>query len=174
MSCLLFITVIIIVIIKLQFSSTYSCPTTSPNSQQVQRLWKKLSNTFNSIKFFDGSYDSDDSDESSLSSSLDTKLTHSSPPPVTKLHRQRRRIRKQAANLSCCEETEKEEIRYTSIDQQPEKSLIVPPFSPTYCRPNHFPYSNFYIKLPDNRWMIRFRDGNRNILRTDIIHGNLI
>ncbi|CAO3587579.1 unnamed protein product [Absidia cylindrospora] len=150
--------------------STYSCPTASPNSQQGQRLWKKLSNTFKSINFFDDSYDKDDSDELSLSSSSDTRLNLSSPPPVTKLYRQRRRIRKQAANLSSCEEIEKREIRYTSIiDQQPEKSLMVPPFSPTYCRPNHFPYSNFYIKLPDNRWMIRFRDATTPIQNQNVV-----
>ncbi|KAI7904452.1 uncharacterized protein BX663DRAFT_505092 [Cokeromyces recurvatus] len=52
--------------------------------------------------------------------------------------------------------------------------MIIPPFSPTYCKENEFPYSNFYVKLPDGRWMIRYRDGNRDILRTDIVEGYMI
>ncbi|KAG2202067.1 hypothetical protein INT47_006259 [Mucor saturninus] len=52
--------------------------------------------------------------------------------------------------------------------------MMIPPFSPTYCKNNEFPYSNFYSKLPDGRWMIRYRDGNRDILRTDIMEGYLI
>ncbi|ORX62467.1 hypothetical protein DM01DRAFT_321307 [Hesseltinella vesiculosa] len=57
--------------------------------------------------------------------------------------------------------------------QQPNK-LVIPPYSPTYCQPNNFPYSNFYIKLPDGRYMLRYRDGNRNHLRTDIIDAQYI
>ncbi|ORZ17754.1 hypothetical protein BCR42DRAFT_412436, partial [Absidia repens] len=49
--------------------------------------------------------------------------------------------------------------------------VTVPPFSPTYCKPNEFPYSNFYIKLPNGKWMIRYRSGNRDILGTDEFEG---
>ncbi|KAI8970328.1 hypothetical protein BDF20DRAFT_799062, partial [Mycotypha africana] len=59
----------------------------------------------------------------------------------------------------------------------PEKEIpqmIIPPFSPTYAKSNEFPYSNFYVKLPDGRWMIRYRDGNREILRTDILEGYMV
>ncbi|KAG2209889.1 hypothetical protein INT46_005170 [Mucor plumbeus] len=52
--------------------------------------------------------------------------------------------------------------------------MMIPPFSPTYCKNNEFPYSNFYVKLPDGRWMVRYRDGNRDILRTDIMEGYMI
>lgn len=52
--------------------------------------------------------------------------------------------------------------------------MMIPPFSPTYCKSNEFPYSNFYVKLPDGRWMVRYRDGNRDILRTDIMEGYMI
>lgn len=52
--------------------------------------------------------------------------------------------------------------------------MMIPPFSPTYCKANEFPYSNFYVKLPDGRWMVRYRDGNRDILRTDIMEGFMI
>lgn len=57
---------------------------------------------------------------------------------------------------------------------EPTSQLVIPPFSPTYCKTNEFPYSNFYVKLPDGRWMIRYRDGNRDILRTDIMEGYMI
>lgn len=53
-------------------------------------------------------------------------------------------------------------------------TMVIPPFSPTYCKANEFPYSNFYVKLPDGRWMVRYRDGNREILRTDIMEGYMI
>jgi hypothetical protein len=52
--------------------------------------------------------------------------------------------------------------------------MMIPPFSPTYLKANEFPYSNFYMKLPDGRWMVRYRDGNRDILRTDIMEGYMI
>ncbi|CAO3702625.1 unnamed protein product [Rhizopus stolonifer] len=60
------------------------------------------------------------------------------------------------------------------VHHQEPSSLIIPPFSPTYLKTNEFPYSNFYVKLPDGRWMVRYRDGNRDILRTDFVEGYLI
>ncbi|KAI8369943.1 hypothetical protein BD560DRAFT_469292 [Blakeslea trispora] len=53
-------------------------------------------------------------------------------------------------------------------------TMNIPPFSPTYCKPNEFPYSNFYVKLPNGNWMIRYRSGNRKILGTDELQGYLI
>ncbi|KAI7901349.1 uncharacterized protein BX663DRAFT_456817 [Cokeromyces recurvatus] len=58
-------------------------------------------------------------------------------------------------------------------DNHPQQ-LIIPPFSPTYCRPNEFPYSNFYVKLPNGKWMVRYRSGNRDILGTDEFEGYMI
>lgn len=60
------------------------------------------------------------------------------------------------------------------VHEEPASQMLIPPFSPTYCKSNEFPYSNFYVKLPDGRWMIRYRDGNRDILRTDIMEGYMI
>ncbi|CEJ04653.1 hypothetical protein RMCBS344292_18608 [Rhizopus microsporus] len=60
------------------------------------------------------------------------------------------------------------------VYQEEPSQLIIPPFSPTYLKANEFPYSNFYVKLPDGRWMVRYRDGNRDILRTDFVEGYLI
>lgn len=61
-----------------------------------------------------------------------------------------------------------------STDNGNPPPMLIPPFSPTYCKANEFPYSNFYVKLPDGRWMVRYRDGNRDILRTDIIESYMI
>ncbi|KAI8886092.1 hypothetical protein K501DRAFT_178564 [Backusella circina FSU 941] len=55
-----------------------------------------------------------------------------------------------------------------------QSEISIPPFSPTYSRPNEFPYSNFYVKLPSGRWMVRYRSGNRDILGTDEFEGYLI
>ncbi|KAI7896580.1 uncharacterized protein EV154DRAFT_491507 [Mucor mucedo] len=52
--------------------------------------------------------------------------------------------------------------------------LVLPPFSPTYCKKNEFPYSNFYVKLPNGKWMIRYRSGNRDILGTEEFEGYMI
>lgn len=52
--------------------------------------------------------------------------------------------------------------------------LVLPPFSPTYCKANEFPYSNFYMKLPNGKWMIRYRSGNRDILGTEEFEGYMI
>ncbi|CAO3700920.1 unnamed protein product [Rhizopus stolonifer] len=60
------------------------------------------------------------------------------------------------------------------VHQEESSGFIIPPFSPTYLKSNEFPYSNFYVKLPDGRWMVRYRDGNRDILRTDFVDGYLI
>ncbi|KAI9279879.1 hypothetical protein BY458DRAFT_501934 [Sporodiniella umbellata] len=60
------------------------------------------------------------------------------------------------------------------VHQEEASGFVVPPFSPTYLKSNEFPYSNFYVKLPDGRWMVRYRDGNRDILRTDFMDGYLI
>ncbi|KAI9476026.1 MAG: hypothetical protein EXX96DRAFT_285752 [Benjaminiella poitrasii] len=61
-----------------------------------------------------------------------------------------------------------------SLSDPPPQSLVIPPFSPTYCRPNEFPYSNFYVRLPNGKWMIRYRSGNRDILGTDEFEGYMI
>ena len=34
-----------------------------------------------------------------------------------------------------------------------------------------FAYSNFYLKLPNGRWMLRYRTGDRKILGTEEISG---
>ncbi|KAI8082553.1 uncharacterized protein B0P05DRAFT_537492 [Gilbertella persicaria] len=64
--------------------------------------------------------------------------------------------------------------KYTVEDTSVSPIMKIPPFSPTYCRPNEFPYSNFYVKLPNGKWMIRYRSGNRDILGTDEFESYLI
>jgi hypothetical protein len=63
---------------------------------------------------------------------------------------------------------------YSNERNSSPSKMIIPPYSPTYCRPNEFPYSNFYVKLPNGNWMIRYRSGNRDILGTDEFEGYLI
>ena len=58
--------------------------------------------------------------------------------------------------------------------QTPAASFHLPPFSPTYARTDAFPYSNFYYRLPNGKWMIRYRSGTRDILGTDEIEGYMI
>lgn len=60
------------------------------------------------------------------------------------------------------------------LSRPPPVHLVLPPFSPTYCKANEFPYSNFYVKLPNGKWMIRYRSGNRDILGTDEFEGYMI
>jgi hypothetical protein len=57
---------------------------------------------------------------------------------------------------------------------QTETIAMIPPFSPTYAKADEFPYSNFYSRLPNGKWMVRYRSGNRDILGTDEIDGYLI
>ncbi|KAI8991355.1 hypothetical protein BDF20DRAFT_811227 [Mycotypha africana] len=64
--------------------------------------------------------------------------------------------------------------RKVLMHNSPTSNMIIPPFSPTYCKPNEFPYSNFYVKLPNGKWMVRYRSGNRDILGTDEFEGYLI
>ncbi|KAI9304401.1 hypothetical protein BJ944DRAFT_266902, partial [Cunninghamella echinulata] len=59
------------------------------------------------------------------------------------------------------------------MDQTSDPTILIPPYSPTYCKEGCFPYSNFYLKLPNGKYLLRYRDGNRGFLRTDIIDGYL-
>ncbi|KAG2236877.1 hypothetical protein INT48_002690 [Thamnidium elegans] len=109
-------------------------------------------------------------------------------------HSKRRNSRRQSATTDSSHSTLSEEsvktVETVDIDRNSSQrrhrkqlvnhadygspQMMIPPFSPTYCKTNEFPYSNFYSKLPDGRWMIRYRDGNRDILRTDIMEGYMI
>jgi hypothetical protein len=48
--------------------------------------------------------------------------------------------------------------------------------SVSYQEPSYdtFAYSNFYLKLPNGRWMLRYRTGDRKILGTEEISGYYI
>ncbi|KAG2188011.1 hypothetical protein INT44_000762 [Umbelopsis vinacea] len=50
----------------------------------------------------------------------------------------------------------------------------IPPYSPTGAWNGKFPYSNFYVRLPNGKWMIRYRSGDRDILGTDEFEGYMI
>ncbi|CAM0141310.1 unnamed protein product [Umbelopsis sp. WA50703] len=51
---------------------------------------------------------------------------------------------------------------------------MIPPYSPTGAWNGKFPYSNFYVRLPDGKWMIRYRSGDRDILGTDVFESYMI
>lgn len=51
---------------------------------------------------------------------------------------------------------------------------MIPPYSPTGAWNGKFPYSNFYVRLPDGKWMIRYRTGDRDILGTDVFESYMI
>lgn len=98
--------------------STYSCPTTSPNSLQLHRLWKSLWNTLRSITGLD---DNDD-EEAALRvwdlSSISPLPALSSPSPTTMLCRRRRRTKMPSAKLPLCKEEEEEENECHTMDQK--------------------------------------------------------
>jgi hypothetical protein len=77
-----------------------------------------------------------------------------------------------SSSCSTCSRRLKRQANSTISTVQSE--ISIPPFSNTYCRPNEFPYSNFYVKLPNGKWMVRYRSGNRDILGTDEFEGYLI
>ncbi|KAI9322161.1 hypothetical protein BX666DRAFT_1892166, partial [Dichotomocladium elegans] len=64
-------------------------------------------------------------------------------------------------------------LDHSSASSDSPPLFAIPPFSPTYCKANEFPYSNFYIKLPNGDYMVRYRSGNRVILGTEIIAGHM-
>lgn len=70
------------------------------------------------------------------------------------------------------------QLRHHRQQQQKDESFppffAIPPYSPTYCKDNEFPYSNFYVRLPNGDYMVRYRSGNRDILGTEIIAGYMI
>ncbi|KAI8994882.1 hypothetical protein BDB01DRAFT_774433, partial [Pilobolus umbonatus] len=120
-------------------------------------VWFKMSNLFRR-----GNRDENLSSISSdqCNSSLDTLDTESST----------------FSSTSDLHELRKARRRRTPLEQSPVgevPQLLIPPYSPTYCRPNQFPYSNFYSKLPNGKWMLRYRSGDRNILGTDELEGYL-
>ncbi|KAI8992655.1 hypothetical protein BDB01DRAFT_779194, partial [Pilobolus umbonatus] len=120
------------------------------SNRSSHSIWYKISSLFHTR-----SRSSTRSSKYCQQSSSSLSLSDESIRSDTDMHSITRRHRKQLKQL----------------DDSPYTSIVIPPFSPTYCKTNEFPYSNFYVKLPDGRWMVRYRDGNRDILRTDIIEG---
>jgi hypothetical protein len=126
--------------------SSLSMSSQCSSTKSSRSIWSKISNLFHkSSRRSSSDFRADNYSNSTLSS---VKTDRSSS---------QRRHRKQLVN-----------------NEAASPPMMIPPFSPTYCKTNEFPYSNFYVKLPDGRWMVRYRDGNRDILRTDIMEGYLI
>lgn len=128
--------------------SSSHCSSTKSSSS----IWSKISNLFHHSRSCKHSSEFSQADNYSNSTLSATSVKTADLDH----HTSQRRHRKQLVN--------------NDVASPP----MLPPFSPTYCKTNEFPYSNFYVKLPDGRWMVRYRDGNRDILRTDIMEGYLI
>ncbi|KAI8384565.1 uncharacterized protein BYT42DRAFT_493555 [Radiomyces spectabilis] len=103
---------------------------------------------------------------------------------LTDLFQRHSRYGSRRSSTSTCS-TDRRSSAISSDDGQrhrPRRKLVedctgmttIPPYSPTYCKPNEFPYSNFYVKLPNGKWMVRYRSGNRDILGTDEFAGYMI
>lgn len=121
------------------------------SARSTRSIWSKISHLFHHRSRRNSEFSRQTSDHSSRSTLSDVSVK-------TEETSEHRRQRKQL-------------VDHTDCSTPP---MMIPPFSPTYCKTNEFPYSNFYSKLPDGRWMIRYRDGNRDILRTDIMEGYMI
>ncbi|GAA5816568.1 hypothetical protein MFLAVUS_010098 [Mucor flavus] len=129
------------------------------SSKSSRSIWSKISDLFHHSKRRDSRR------QSAITGSSRSTLSEASVKTVETVetvdidrNSSQRRHRKQLVNHAECGSPQ----------------MMIPPFSPTYLKTNEFPYSNFYSKLPDGRWMVRYRDGNRDILRTDIMEGYMI
>lgn len=116
------------------------------NTSRVKHLLHKISQLF---------YTSDEEDEGRLSSLSNKSSTSFTSSEMSRPSQKRKRLIREE-------------------EQQNPNGLKLPPFSPTYCKSDEFPYSNFYVKLPDGKWMIKYRSGNRDNLGTDVLEGYMI
>lgn len=124
------------------------------SARSTRSIWSKISNLFHHPR----SRCNSEFSRQTTGNCSNSTLSDASVKTVETVDIEQRRQRKQL-------------VDHTDCSTPP---MMIPPFSPTYCKTNEFPYSNFYSKLPDGRWMIRYRDGNRDILRTDIMEGYMI
>ncbi|KAF1797833.1 hypothetical protein FB192DRAFT_1461661 [Mucor lusitanicus] len=123
----------------------------SNDSHSLKSVWNRLSHLFHT---------SEDSNRRLSTSSNESDLsTRSSCSIERRTHNRRRKLLVED---------------HSSNSGSRSSTLVIPPFSPTYCKANEFPYSNFYVKLPNGKWMVRYRSGNRDILGTDEFEGYMI
>lgn len=122
----------------------------SNDSSTLKSVWNRLSHLFQTAE--------DSNRRLSTSSNESDLSTRSSCSIERRTHNRRKKVLVDGYNNS------------GSI----ASTLVIPPFSPTYCKANEFPYSNFYVKLPNGKWMVRYRSGNRDILGTDEFEGYMI
>ncbi|CAO3650011.1 unnamed protein product [Cunninghamella echinulata] len=159
----------------------------SSTSQSIKFVWKQLSALFQHKRASISSLTSTFSSTSSVSSSSVAEKTITSPLPPSslnnkyqtenKIDHQLNTIKSPSISRKYNNQKRMNSHRHKNKAIERENDIphvTVPPFSPTYCKPNEFPYSNFYIKLPNGNFLIRYRDGNRNILGSDEIQGYLI
>ncbi|KAG2204888.1 hypothetical protein INT46_009841 [Mucor plumbeus] len=122
----------------------------SNDSSTLKSVWNRLSHLFQTAE---------DSNRRLSTSSIESDLsTRSSCSIERRTHNRRKKVLVDGYNNN----------------ESMTSTLVIPPFSPTYCKANEFPYSNFYVKLPNGKWMLRYRSGNRDILGTDEFEGYMI
>ncbi|KAI8350150.1 hypothetical protein BD560DRAFT_409952, partial [Blakeslea trispora] len=139
----------------LPHSRSPSISSQSSSTKSTRSFWSKISKLFHKSRTV--SSDSADTFDRTNDNDSSTTLSEAS-------------MKTTDADSQSSHRRQRKQLVY---HDNPSPQLMIPPFSPTYLKQNEFPYSNFYVKLPDGRWMIRYRDGNRDILRTDIMEGYL-
>ncbi|CAO3617553.1 unnamed protein product [Mucor hiemalis] len=129
----------------------------SQDSSTLKSVWNRLSHLFHSPE--------DSSRRLSTSSSESDSSTATSSTSSTPTGRRNKIAHRKRKVMSC---------EFSNDVVSSGSKLVIPPYSPTYCKANEFPYSNFYVKLPNGKWMVRYRSGNRDILGTDEFEGYMI
>lgn len=129
---------------------------------KMKHFWNRLSYLFSSDTASDRRLSTNSNKSSESSISFDSNLTMSTGSASTGSSSNTNRVPRNRNKLHLRQ----------SIDDR--SSMKIPPFSPTYCKDNEFPYSNFYVKLPDGRWMLKYRSGKRDSLGTDTFEGYMI
>jgi hypothetical protein len=150
----------------------------STESSTLKSVWNRLSHLFHSPEDSNRrlSTSSNESDCSGRSLEIGSNTTRTRHCRVNQ--RKKKIIAEEygqvAQQLSATSSSSSTSYATAPHPPQPLQQFVIPPFSPTYCKANEFPYSNFYVKLPNGKWMVRYRSGNRDILGTDEFEGYMI
>lgn len=150
---------------------------TSNDSSTIKSVWNRLSHLFHTPDDSNRrlSTSSNESDSSSTKSSIQRKRYYGRRENQ---QRKKRIIAEEygqiVSELSASSLSSSSESHPTTVTALPAQQFVIPPYSPTYLKANEFPYSNFYVKLPNGKWMVRYRSGNRDILGTDEFEGYMI
>lgn len=136
-----------------------------PTAKKAQNMTNsQLSSSSSSVPSYRWSSSSSYSDQRRVEGQASTPL--SSPPSTPQSSR--KRYSTPVHHRACQQE------QTDNAEDAVRPSMLIPPYSPTYCKPNEFPYSNFYMKLPNGQYLVRYRSGNREILGYEILEEYMI